>query len=51
MKGTKKVLEKTSTKEESFVQRKLDEANAVLRRMDISVFENKVDPKRKNERQ
>lgn len=51
MKGTRKVLEEISTKEESFVQRKLDEANAVLRRMDISVFENKIDPKRKNERQ
>ncbi|MCF0073269.1 hypothetical protein LZD49_22505 [Dyadobacter sp. CY261] len=50
MKGTRKALEGPSANEETFVQRKLDEANAVLRRMDVSVFENKIVQKRKNER-
>jgi len=50
MKGTRKVLDRASANEEKFVQKKLDEANVVLKRMDVSVFKNKVIPKQKNER-
>jgi ribosome-associated translation inhibitor RaiA len=37
--------------EERLVQKKLDEANAVLRRMDVSVFKNGIDLQQRNEKQ
>jgi len=50
MKGTRKVLDNASTSENKLVQKKLDDANAALKKMDVSVFENKVIAKQKNER-
>jgi ribosome-associated translation inhibitor RaiA len=41
----------TPTNEERLVQKKLDEANTVLRRMDVSVFKNKIDLQQRNEKQ
>lgn len=42
MKGTRKVLDKASANEDKLVQKKLDEANAALKRMDVSVFKRKA---------
>lgn len=50
MKGTRKVAGNASSSENKFVQKKLDEANAALKRMDVSVFKSKVTPNQSNER-
>lgn len=50
MKGTRKAPGNISASENKFVQKKLDEANAALKRMDVSVFERKVMPNQRNEK-
>lgn len=48
MKATRKVPTAISASENKFVQKKLDEANAALKRMDVSVFERKATSNQKN---
>jgi len=50
MKETRKQSVNISASENKIVQRKLDEANAALKRVKASIFERKVTPNHTNER-